>query len=169
MKIRIDKILSLDDGEHRFHFAIPGPELGIELKDFEGHDIFDRDVVTDVVLNKSGHTYYVKFSVTTQAHLLCDRCLEEVRREITGEFSIVFAESRTKTTDEETEIRSIDTRQSNDIVLDKDVLDTLTLAMPSKSLCREDCKGLCPDCGANWNEGPCRHYDDIVNEIEKNK
>ncbi|MBX7150668.1 DUF177 domain-containing protein [bacterium] len=164
MKIRIEKILSLDDGEHRFHYAIPGSELGIELKDFEGHEIFDRDVVTNVVLNKSGHTYYVKFSVTSQAHLLCDRCLDEIRREIAGDFSMVFAESRTRTDDEDAEVRSIDTRQTNDIVLDKDVMDTLMLAMPSKSLCREDCKGLCPECGVNWNDSLCRHYDEIVNE-----
>lgn len=164
MKIRIDKILSLDDGEHRFHYAVPGRELGIDLKDFEGHEIFDQDVVTDVVLNKSGHTYYVKFKVASQAHLLCDRCLDEVRREISGEFSIVFAESRSRPDNEETDVRSIDTRNTNEIVLDKDVIDTLMLAMPSKSLCREDCKGLCPECGTNWNESLCRHYDEIVNE-----
>ena len=29
------------------------------------------------------------------------------------------------------------------------------LAMPSKHLCREDCKGLCPECGKDLNDGPC--------------
>lgn len=29
------------------------------------------------------------------------------------------------------------------------------LALPMKHLCREDCKGLCPRCGKNLNEGPC--------------
>jgi uncharacterized protein len=35
--------------------------------------------------------------------------------------------------------------------------DATVLAMPPKVLCREDCLGLCPDCGANLNDGPCGH------------
>jgi len=37
-----------------------------------------------------------------------------------------------------------------------EVLETcFILEMETKCLCREDCKGLCPDCGKNLNEGPC--------------
>lgn len=32
----------------------------------------------------------------------------------------------------------------------------IILDMPSKILCREDCRGLCPECGANLNHEPCR-------------
>ena len=35
------------------------------------------------------------------------------------------------------------------------VLSDLLLNLPMKHLCREDCKGLCPKCGANLNEGEC--------------
>jgi uncharacterized protein len=35
--------------------------------------------------------------------------------------------------------------------------DATVLAMPPKVLCDEDCLGLCPDCGANLNEGPHEH------------
>ena len=31
----------------------------------------------------------------------------------------------------------------------------VVLAMPSKHLCKEDCKGLCPECGKDLNDGPC--------------
>ena len=37
-----------------------------------------------------------------------------------------------------------------------DLLETaFILDMPAKLLCRSDCKGLCPTCGKNLNEGPC--------------
>ena len=37
-----------------------------------------------------------------------------------------------------------------------DVLETcFILNMDTKFLCREDCRGLCPDCGRNLNDGPC--------------
>ena len=35
------------------------------------------------------------------------------------------------------------------------VWESVLLLLPSKVLCREDCAGLCPRCGADLNEGPC--------------
>ena len=35
------------------------------------------------------------------------------------------------------------------------VRDALLLELPLAPLCREDCKGLCPNCGADLNDGPC--------------
>jgi uncharacterized protein len=35
------------------------------------------------------------------------------------------------------------------------VREDFLLSVPLQSLCRSDCKGLCPQCGMNWNEGPC--------------
>ena len=37
------------------------------------------------------------------------------------------------------------------------IRDNLLLAMPQRLLCREDCKGLCPDCGSNLNNEDCGH------------
>ncbi|MEO5367779.1 MAG: DUF177 domain-containing protein [Magnetococcus sp. WYHC-3] len=34
--------------------------------------------------------------------------------------------------------------------------EELLLALPVAPLCRAQCRGLCPQCGADWNEGPCR-------------
>ena len=39
--------------------------------------------------------------------------------------------------------------------VDELVNEDVYLAIPSKMLCKPDCKGLCPVCGADWNEGPC--------------
>jgi uncharacterized protein len=36
------------------------------------------------------------------------------------------------------------------------------LSIPMHALCRPDCKGLCPQCGKNWNEGPCDCEEDAV-------
>jgi uncharacterized protein len=38
------------------------------------------------------------------------------------------------------------------IVLDDEVRQSILLAIPLKALCREDCRGLCPECGADLNE-----------------
>ncbi len=42
------------------------------------------------------------------------------------------------------------------------VREDLLVSMPMRSLCRPDCKGLCPTCGQNWNEAPCDCEDEPV-------
>ncbi len=41
------------------------------------------------------------------------------------------------------------------IDLNEPIYQYIMLAIPMKPLCREDCDGLCPDCGHNLNQGPC--------------
>ena len=44
--------------------------------------------------------------------------------------------------------------------------DTILLSIPLKPLCREECKGLCPVCGKNLNEGECEHVKKKEEEID---
>ncbi|MCX5757894.1 MAG: DUF177 domain-containing protein [Candidatus Hydrogenedentes bacterium] len=39
------------------------------------------------------------------------------------------------------------------------VWEEVVLAAPTKFLCRPDCAGLCPHCGANWNRGTCNCHE----------
>jgi uncharacterized protein len=80
----------------------------------------------------------------------CARCTKPVDSEINLSF--------------EREIAGRDTSKENDdyiFIEDKklDIFEPLTeqilLEMPSRLLCSEDCKGLCPKCGQNLNEGSC--------------
>jgi uncharacterized protein len=159
MGMKVDKILNLGDGEHHFEYTATAKEIGLESKDFEGHDTFDRPITANVFLNKSNHVYHVKLRVHAEAHFLCDRCLEDVQRRIEGSFEIIFSDlmSAAESAHEETEMRRLDTKKVNEIVLDKDVGDTLTLALPNKVLCKDDCKGLCDQCGADLNHTVCEH------------
>lgn len=166
MKIKLEKILGLDDGEYRFHFESGAREIGIELKDHEGHEVFDKPVITDVVLDKTNHIYHVKFHAVSEARFLCDRCLEDARKTIEGSFEIIYTDLKSKREEygNDTEVRLIETHKANEIVLDKDVCDTLMLEVPIKILCRENCQGLCAECGANWNEALCEHAAAKINE-----
>ena len=44
--------------------------------------------------------------------------------------------------------------------------EDIILALPSKLLCKEDCKGLCPQCGANLNDAPCQCKKEIDPRLE---
>jgi uncharacterized protein len=77
---------------------------------------------------------------------LCRRCAEPV----SGELTISVHERFGDEPDDES-YPIVD----DDIDLGPMVRDAIVLELPMAPLCREDCAGLCPQCGANRNEGPC--------------
>ncbi len=94
-------------------------------------------------------------SVSSSAQ--CSRCLEPLGTSYTIEFQEEFG----PTVDVDTGLRlappeemfEIDERQTLDL---NEAIRQYRLAWQSmKPLCRPDCKGLCPECGANLNLGPC--------------
>lgn len=92
--------------------------------------------------------------------LLCARCLEPVNEELNGEFDLIFrpesadAEAGERAiTEEETEIGYYG---KSGLLLEDAIREQVLLALPGRTLCQEDCQGLCPHCGANRNNAPCR-------------
>jgi uncharacterized protein len=52
--------------------------------------------------------------------------------------------------------------ETDKINIGEDVRDYALLALPMKKLCSEDCKGLCPKCGKNLNDGSCNCKDEKI-------
>jgi uncharacterized protein len=83
----------------------------------------------------------------------CRRCLKEAHGHVEGETHIIYAEPGGETDDDpdiyplEAGVRELDLRPA--------VREEWLLAQPRYVLCREDCRGLCPRCGKDRNEGPC--------------
>jgi uncharacterized protein len=90
--------------------------------------------------------------------LQCARCLEPYRLPLEVDFQAEF-----RATDggpvppgedgDETEVVPF---SGDELELDATVRESLLLALPMKPLCREDCPGLCPQCGQNLRSGTCR-------------
>jgi uncharacterized protein len=90
---------------------------------------------------------------------LCARCLDPVEQPLSGDFDLIFrpnaadAEAGERSiTEDETEIGYYD---ESGLLLEDAVREQVLLTLPGRSLCRQDCKGLCPHCGANRNLNPC--------------
>lgn len=84
----------------------------------------------------------------------CDRCMEPVEEQMEFKISERFRKEDPFLDDAEKnpDILILD---GTTIDLSDLVYDNLFLNLPSKHLCREDCKGLCPVCGRNLNIGSC--------------
>jgi uncharacterized protein len=61
------------------------------------------------------------------------------------------------TTDDTTDEDEVGRMQGDLIDLEPALRDAVVLTLPTNPLCREDCPGLCPDCGVHWDDLPADH------------
>lgn len=95
--------------------------------------------------------YYWSAKIETAVLRTCRRCLEEVEVAIRAPVSLWFTEDRE---DQDPSVWVIPQR-SVELDLGDAVREELILAVPEYVLCREDCRGLCDQCGQDLNLGSC--------------
>ena len=83
-------------------------------------------------------------------HGQCDRCLRNYKKRYTLPIEHILVD--TLSDDENDDFVLL---QQYQLPLDDLVMSDMLLELPYKSLCREDCRGLCPFCGKDLNEGAC--------------
>lgn len=84
----------------------------------------------------------------------CRRCLRPVEAPFGATVAAVYSTSA-EMADDPGVYRLVEPVTAID--LSEAVREEVGLAVPTWMLCREDCAGLCPKCGADLNEGPCEH------------
>lgn len=91
----------------------------------------------------------------------CARCLDPVVDRLAVELTELFAYPDTAT-DESTDPDEV-SRVADDLVdLEPVVRDAVLLALPPAPLCRDDCSGLCPECGEKWAELGTDHRHETI-------
>lgn len=89
--------------------------------------------------------------------LPCRRCLADATVHVQDEAHVIFAEAGSDES-EDPDVYVLDER-SKQIDLRPAVREQWMLNAPGFALCRDDCRGLCPRCGKDLNEGPCECAD----------
>ena len=96
----------------------------------------------------------------TRVEMACARCLEPVVEEVTRDFDLYYRPMQSITREEEFRLKLDDTEiaffEGDGLFLTDVLAEQVLLAIPMKMICRSDCKGLCPHCGANLNSDDCR-------------
>lgn len=89
----------------------------------------------------------------------CARCIEPVRHPLGGDFDLLFRPQGADAGPAERALGAPETEigyyQEDGLVLEDVLREQVLLALPVRSLCRTDCKGLCPRCGRNLNTESC--------------
>lgn len=138
-------------------FANDGYELPIQgvidfsNVDYYGDHPFEQAEITGKAYNRGG-IVTLRLDVLLSVKTVCARCLKPVAFQEKYEVEETLVR-KSGETDEASETYTVVTGRS--LELDEVVLSAVLLDIDMVFLCREDCKGLCPSCGADLNEGMC--------------
>jgi len=113
-----------------------------------------------LLLERRGRDVFLKGQFTASVRLPCSRCLEGFGFPVDLSFRHTLRPlDREVRETREVELVREDVEygcyEGDEIELDRLVEEQLLLTLPMKPLCREDCRGICPRCGANRNEEEC--------------
>ena len=100
---------------------------------------FSGPVKVIAKVDKITNAVTVRLNINVPMHASCSRCVEDFRIDFRKDANLNYSAGKNEL--------SID--------LDPDIREEIILDYPIKPLCKPDCKGLCPKCGKNLNEGGC--------------
>ena len=141
--------------ERKVSLTAPAPaDLGIEVLHVPEGSPVEFDIRLEAVVEGVLVTGAARAELAGE----CVRCLEQIHSEITGDFQELFVyddEDHRNSEDEET------SRLEGDLLdLEPLVRDAVVLMLPFQPLCRDDCPGLCIECGARLADDPGHQHDE---------
>ncbi len=107
----------------------------------------------------------LKGKLETSLEVACARCLEAVVLPVQRSFDLLYRPLGTDAGHEELSVTDAEAEigyyQGDGLLLEDTLREQVLLSVPLKTVCREECKGLCPHCGKNLNESACTCADQI--------
>ncbi|MEE9259397.1 MAG: DUF177 domain-containing protein [Nitrospinaceae bacterium] len=145
------------------------PEEGLDFEVLESKDQFEisqpdcsicQDVGVRGTLNKIERDVYFTGRVNTGLKVLCSRCLEPFRFQVDSKVTARFVpKNNAGKKPVELELHAgdidVDYYEGHMVDITQPVRDQIVLSLPAVCLCKEDCLGLCLNCGENKNRGNC--------------
>jgi uncharacterized protein len=139
------------------HLVVPAPEdLGVEMVSVPK----GADIELDLRLEAVMEGVLVSGTVRVPLQGECARCLEPISESVEVEFQELFVYPDTRSGGH---AEDDERRLEGDLFdLEPVLRDTVVLDLPLSPLCREDCPGLCPECGVRLADaGPDHHHDAV--------
>ena len=126
-------------------------ELDLSDTEISGVYPFVSPVQIRGSVQNTAQTVYMTAEADFDFSIPCDRCAEDIQTHYHNSFSHPLVMEMNEE-DQDTYILAEDGKLDLDELFRADIL----LALPTKYLCKEDCKGLCPVCGMNLNNSSCQ-------------
>jgi uncharacterized protein len=156
VKLRVDDITA---EAREISFAEPEQEVNRMLVRGTLHEyVVKAPLQVSLSYYRAGTEIFISGTLDTATTASCSRCAEEFHLPSHRRFRYVLA-PRTMSDDKDFALKAEDLEfsfyKSDEIDLTPLIREQALLALAERPLCREECRGLCPQCGANLNEGDC--------------
>ncbi len=119
----------------------------------------DCPLEVHIDISKAGDKFVLDGNLKGRIQVRCDRCLEPYHDDLESNFRLFLMLAPKDMGESEIELSegdlSVDFIVGDEIDSDEIVREQVYLSLPMKTVCKEDCSGLCPLCGANLNMGRC--------------
>lgn len=144
MVINISDFLS---DENQTNFELSGKVDRFYINEYTK---LQSDPEFELSIIKADKELYLNIKVKYEYERPCDRCLEIVHSKNNLNYDAKLVENK-----EDVEDPDIVMLDSKKLDIKKLISELIYLNLPTKLLCREDCRGICPTCGANLNYETC--------------
>lgn len=110
--------------------------------------------------------FLMRVRLAYEQTLACQRCLGSFSEPVDEEIELLVLRHEPGADEEERELEEKDLGvlvvHGDELDLQPILFEQLQLNVPMRPLCREECAGLCPTCGADLNQGRCRCVNETV-------
>jgi uncharacterized protein len=148
--------VSTESKQYAFHVDQTWWEAGEAVEPSVG---LHEPIQVRVELYKAGAKYVLEGFIKGALRIRCDRCLESYRHGLESRFRLILKQATEESGQPEIELldedMQVDFINGTEVDLGEIVRQQVLLNQPMKSLCRDDCRGICPGCGQNLNTETC--------------
>ena len=145
MRIDVKPILHAPGKRLDFQFSMDLSDM-----EFSGRHPISRPLEVTGAVTNTADILDLELTARTTLDAVCDRCGREFLQDKTVTFRCMLAEELQNEDNDEIVLLENGEVDAGDLARTAFILE-----MDTKTLCSEDCKGLCPRCGADLNLGPC--------------
>lgn len=133
--------------------------VSFEATDFLGEEfVFSKPLDIKGTISNNGESLVLKAQAEGMVDVHCARCLKPLTVKINFPVEETFLQGDGEVSEDEDVILF----SGNEIAIDDVVMNHFLMNAAGKYLCKEDCKGLCAECGADLNEGDCDCNKDVI-------
>jgi uncharacterized protein len=155
MVLDLNRIISGSVTELPFEYILPFNFAPYELPQNLDGVVFPNGItITGRVVDNGGYVT-LKATITGSYNAECVRCLAVVSGTYESIFERALAEDGSLENNEGDDSEDYAIIKDGMLDLDPLIYESIMLEFPSKILCGENCRGMCPECGKNLNEGDC--------------
>lgn len=146
IRINVAEIKKRLVGSKEFSYELTPDELEIDGADLK----VTAPIILKGTVENAGDVILLKAEAVTEIERTCGRCLKVYTEKLNAQVVEKFYPAGAENIENDAFIY-----ESDLLDITEPVRESLLLAVPLQALCREDCRGLCPVCGADRNEGDC--------------